>query len=260
MNDINRCPNHELLVTFLYDECEPAERDSIAAHLALCGSCAEDVQGLRDARVHLAAWSAPALPLGFQLTRTESEPPSKVLASAGLAGRSSQSEAGWWRQPLPAWAQAAAAAVIFAAGMSAGALRSTDPADKPANVTATPSAVVAEQVVAPVSQDDFDSLEARLQSIERQQAQPDSVHLARSTGGVDERAMFENLSALLDTRITQGERQNMRLVAQELGRLEAQYEQLSARTDVLEEDSTEFRRVGTWLANSPTMRSASLQR
>ncbi len=71
MNDINRCPNHELLVAYLYDECEPAERESFATHLALCASCAEELQGLRDARVHLAAWSPPALPLGFQLTRAE---------------------------------------------------------------------------------------------------------------------------------------------------------------------------------------------
>ena len=136
MNDINRCPNHELLVTYLYDECEAAERESIATHLVLCASCAEEVRGLRDARVHLAAWSPPAMPLGFQLTRAESEPPAKVLYPAGLASRSSESEGlvrrspmgegGWWSRPLPAWAQAAAAIVIFAAGMSLGTARSTD--------------------------------------------------------------------------------------------------------------------------------------
>ena len=101
MNDINRCPNHELLVTFLYDECEPAERESIATHLVLCASCADEVRGLRDARVHLAAWSPPAMPLGFQLTRAESEPPAQVLYPGGLVNQSSTSE-GWWRKPLPA--------------------------------------------------------------------------------------------------------------------------------------------------------------
>ena len=44
------------------------------------------------------------MPLGFQLTRTESESPANVLHPPA-----------WWRKPLPAWAQAAAAVVIFAA-------------------------------------------------------------------------------------------------------------------------------------------------
>ena len=55
----------------------------------------------------------PALPLGFQITRTESDQPAKVLRPAA-----------WCKQPLPAWAQAAAAVVIFAAGMSVSAFRS----------------------------------------------------------------------------------------------------------------------------------------
>src|SRR5688500_8224855 len=107
MNEMNLCGNHEVLIGYLYDECEPAERESIAAHVALCASCSEEIQALRDTRAHLVSWTPPALPLGLQLTRTESETPANVLRPAA-----------WWQQPLPAWAQVAAAIVIFAAGMS----------------------------------------------------------------------------------------------------------------------------------------------
>ena len=65
MNDMNVCGNHEALVSYLYDECEPAERESIAAHVALCASCTEEIQALRDTRAHLGAWTTPALPFGF---------------------------------------------------------------------------------------------------------------------------------------------------------------------------------------------------
>ena len=112
MNDMTVCGNYEALVSYLYDECDPAERETIAAHLATCVSCAEEIGGLRDARAHLASWTPPALPLGFQITRTESETPANVL-------RPGQ----WWRQPLPAWAQVAAAALIFVSGMSVNSWR-----------------------------------------------------------------------------------------------------------------------------------------
>ena len=117
MNDMNPCGNHEALIAYLYDECEPPERESIAAHVALCASCAEEIQSLRDTRAHLGAWSPPSMALGFQITRTEADQPATSVAAAAAA---------WWRQPLPAWAQVAAAVVIFAAGMGVSAVRSTD--------------------------------------------------------------------------------------------------------------------------------------
>src|SRR6188474_2638665 len=114
MNERTSCATPEALVTYLYGECEPAERESIAAHVAICASCAEEVQALGNTRAHLASWSPPAASLGFQITRTESDQPAKVLRPAA-----------WYRQPLPAWAQMAAAVAIFAAGMSVSAFRSS---------------------------------------------------------------------------------------------------------------------------------------
>ena len=234
MNDITRCPSHELLVTYLYDECDPAERGSIAAHLALCASCAEDVQGLRDARVHLAAWSPPAMPLGFQLTRNQSEQPSKVLRPAA-----------WWRRPLPAWAQAAAAVVIFAAGMSAGAARSNDVAVENAAAGSDTRAVVTAPVaVDTVSRDDFDRLAARLRSVESMQSRLAS--LPRTPAGiVDEQALLLKMGTLVDERVALSERKNIGGLNEIVRELYALRDESTQRMDLLEADQREQRRALT---------------
>ena len=256
MNDINRCPNHELLVTYLYDECEPAERETIAAHLALCASCAEDVQGLRDARVHLAAWSPPALPLGFQLTRTESEQPAKVLT--GPASRSSKS-GGWWSNPLPAWAQAAAAIVIFAAGMSAGAFRSSGTSERSASVTARPAAVNVEPVAVGVSHDDLDGLEARLHALE-QHARTDSVQLVRNyRSGLDDRELLGQLTTMVDQRVAQSDRENLRVLEKIAVAIESDRKKSDERMDFIEMDQQDFRQAfSRALGPSSSIRAASL--
>ena len=234
MNDINRCPNHELLVTYLYDDCEPAERESIATHLVLCASCADEVRGLRDARVHLAAWSPPAMPLGFQLTRTEAEQPSNVLRPAA-----------WWSRPLPAWAQAAAAVVIFAAGMSAGAMRSGDAAvESPTAVSDTVAAGTKPAMVSTVSRGDFERLEGRLRFIERAQSQ--LVSLRRTPGAtVDEQTLLLNVGALIDERVALSERKSLAGMTDIVAALNTLRDQTSERINLIEADQQEQRRVLT---------------
>ena len=250
MNDINTCGNHELLVSYLYEECEPAERQSVAAHVAICASCAEELRTLGDVRMHLSAWSPPALPLGFQITRAESE----HLRPAGSASRSSRSE-GWWRQPLPAWAQAAAAAVIFAAGMSAGAWRS--PTTVASSLTADARASV--PVVAPASQVDFENLEARLLSLDRQQARPDSIRLARFTDGVEERDLLERAGRMIDARVALSQRENIQLLASVGRSLEEFRAELASRMDEIDAEQQAVRQyVGRGMGSFQT-RTASLQ-
>lgn len=195
MNDMNVCGNHEALIGYLYDECEPAERQAVAAHVALCASCAEEVQALADTRAHLVSWTPPALPLGFQITRTESDTP----AHAGLAhiGAARVLRPAAWNRPLPAWAQVAAAVVIFAAGMSVNVVRSG--ADTPAAVVAqAPSAEAAPVAETPavddmtVTRGEFARLEQRLRAIEHA-----DVQLASRTGdAVDQDELFARVSAL----------------------------------------------------------------
>lgn len=248
MNDITRCPSHELLVTYLYDECDPAERASIAAHLALCASCAEEVQGLRDARVHLAAWSPPAMPLGFQLTRTESEPTSVLRPAA------------WWSRPLPAWAQAAAAAVIFVAGMSAGAFRSSGAGERPASVTAPSVAAVAEPVAVGVSQADLDGLEARLHALE-QHTRTDSVQLVRNyRSGLEDRKLLSQLTTMIDQRVAQSDRENLRVLERIAVGIESDRKKVDERLSLVELEQQDVRQAfSRALGPSSLIRAASLR-
>lgn len=200
---MNLCGNQEALIGYVYDECEPAERESIAAHVAFCASCAAEIEALRDTRAHLGAWTPPALPLGFQLTRTDSEAPAGPVPPKprfGVVG---------WRQPLPAWAQVAAAVVIFAAGMSVNTIRPSGAAPAPAVAQAPPA--VATPVAETGASDDmrvtraeFARLEARLRSVENADVQLAS----RSGPGVDQNEIFARISAIED-RISESERQNL---------------------------------------------------
>jgi hypothetical protein len=96
------CEEKELLVSYLYDEAEPADRDRVDAHLAECALCREEVDGLRAMRTTLAEWAPSTRALSFRLVQTD---PSRE-----------QGRRTWW--PLPAWAQAAAAVLVI--GVAAG--------------------------------------------------------------------------------------------------------------------------------------------
>jgi anti-sigma factor RsiW len=149
------CGDHGALVSYLYDECEPSERRAISAHVAVCSGCAEEIASLDATRELLGAWSPPDAQLGF---RVVSDAPRPDVSNVLRPSR-------WWQQPMPAWAQAAAAAVIFATGVTLGALRGTTattdaPTPNPggSNVTlapATPGAVTA---------GDLSALEQRLRT------------------------------------------------------------------------------------------------
>lgn len=204
MNDFNVCGNHEALIGYLYDECEPAEREAVAAHVALCASCADDIRTLGDTRAHLVSWATPALPLGFQLTRTESDAPASDQPARVLR------PAAWWRQPLPAWAQAAAAVVIFAAGMSVNIVRVSD--DAPAAVAQAPAP---QPVTAParvedvaVTRAEFARLAERLRAIEHA-----DVQLASRTGReIDQDELFARVSAL-EQRSVENDRRTLGLIS-----------------------------------------------
>lgn len=119
-----QCGDHEALLAYAYDECEPAARDVITAHLATCAGCAEELAGISAARRLLAAWQPPETALGWQLDTGQ------------RADGNASAAAPWWRQPLPAWAQVAAAVLIFGAGLAAGGRASSAPASEPVDVVA----------------------------------------------------------------------------------------------------------------------------
>lgn len=120
MNDTFQCGDPGALVAYLYDECDPGERELIAAHITRCVTCASEIDTLGATRRTLAAWTPPEMALGFQITRADDGGP-----AANQPARVLEPKIAWWRAPLPAWAQAAAALVIFAAGLSLGVARNT---------------------------------------------------------------------------------------------------------------------------------------
>jgi Putative zinc-finger len=139
------------LAGYLYGEVDAAERAAIEAHLAICAACSAELAGLGATRSALASWAPPEAELGFQIVAREpaAERPAAVLRPAR-----------WWQQPLPAWAQAAAAVLIFAAGASLGMRAGTSEGAPPPAVASTSGPVV--ERAATVSADDLAALEARL--------------------------------------------------------------------------------------------------
>jgi anti-sigma factor RsiW len=142
------CSNREALVDYLYEECGPAERSAIAAHLIICSRCAAEVAALRATRAELGAWAPPHVHLGFRLVAESA--PSNVIRPPR-----------WWSRPMPAWAQAAAATLIFAAGLGLGVMRGGSGVNAPAGAgtvaaNTTPAAAV--------SAGDLTALERRLRA------------------------------------------------------------------------------------------------
>lgn len=93
----------EALIAYLYDDVNPIERASMAAHLATCARCSAELDALRGVRAQLTHWAPP------DLIRGAERPPSTI--------ESAQSRFARWHE-MPVWAQAAAAMLVL--GVSAG--------------------------------------------------------------------------------------------------------------------------------------------
>ena len=141
MNETFECGDTGALVAYLYEECEPEMQKVIAGHLVRCVSCASEVDGLNWTRQRLDVWTPPVPELGFQIPVQQPEP-----------------RLPWWRAPLPAWAQAVAAVLIFGVGLSLGLARGR--ADAP-QALSRPTAANTSNVA---TQTELSALEQRLKS------------------------------------------------------------------------------------------------
>ena len=81
-----------LLVVYLYDDIEPADRVRFDAHMAVCARCRAELEALSGVRRELAQWSPPEFSKGTAVPHN---------------GR-------WWA--IPAWAQVAAAMLCLGVG------------------------------------------------------------------------------------------------------------------------------------------------
>ena len=100
----------DLLIAYLYDDIEPADRATFSAHLNGCGRCTRELTALRGVRTTLSAWAPPEPVRAFDRA-SSLEPPAFAL-SAPAGRRSTRS----WHD-VPAWAQVAAAILVL--GVSA---------------------------------------------------------------------------------------------------------------------------------------------
>jgi len=180
MTLIYECGNQEALIGYLYYECEPAERAAVAAHLAICPHCAAEAEAFRATRGSLAAWTPPEAQLGFRIV--SDAVPDHVIRPAR-----------WWRQPLPAWAQAAAAVLIFGVGAGLGALRGSAGNATPATAALS---VTAPAGPAAISAQDLSALEARLRS-EMQQLRPVAATTSHETAAPVAGPSLDQVRALI---------------------------------------------------------------
>ena len=98
------CDDKQTLVSYLYGEIDHLTRQDVDAHLATCAACASEVIALGDARSGLGLWAPPEVELDFTIVKKSELPSARVLRPAR-----------WWNT-VPAWAQAAAALLVLAAG------------------------------------------------------------------------------------------------------------------------------------------------
>jgi len=98
MIDRQFCGNVDVLMSYLYQEGDPLERQAFAAHLAGCEACAAEVSAMTAVRGGLAGWAPPETVLDFRIVRERESRPRRFA---------------WLAIPqLPAWAQLAAASLV----------------------------------------------------------------------------------------------------------------------------------------------------
>jgi hypothetical protein len=102
--------DQDALLNYLYEEGDAAERLRIARHLQSCTACSVAVLELQSVRGMLADWTPPPVKLGFRI----------IQENADAKPQRRQ----WWQSSahMPTWAQAAAAVLVFAAGMAVSQL------------------------------------------------------------------------------------------------------------------------------------------
>ena len=137
------CNQREKLIGYVYDECEPAERAAVQAHLDTCVECRTEITALRSVRADLQSWQVPD---------TDYVSVWRPFAPAPAPS--------WWQQ-VPRWAMAAAAGIVMMAGAAGGAVSYMVLNQQP--VQAAPTAGV--QPISAVTPNDVYALEQRLRTL-----------------------------------------------------------------------------------------------
>lgn len=215
MTERFQCGDNAALVSYLYDECDPADREAIAAHTSVCVACAAELSALQSARGHLASWVPPVAELGFRVVGArESAVPPRSFPVGELQRerpKTPLTSAAWWRRP-PAWAQAAAACLLFAGGLWLGVARGTVPdgstvpersAASAGGVSEGTAAEGAPLTASPASEPvasraELDALERRLGDEMTELRAATATAVAEAPSGISEAQMLVRVRALLE--------------------------------------------------------------
>ena len=174
------CDDKATLVSYLYGEVDSATRRAVDEHLATCAACAAEVTALGDVRSELGLWSAPDADLDFTIVKKSELNSSNVLRPAR-----------WWNT-VPAWAQAAAAILVVAAGLSIANVQIKSGPDGFSVSTGwmPPPAAAAQPVLMPTATDDYKtqlaSLEQKLRDEIRATRDQQAATRVAATSGTDE--------------------------------------------------------------------------
>jgi len=99
----------DLLIAYLYDDIDPADRVRFSAHLAACGRCSRELVELRGVRTTLSVWTPPEPTFAYEPRASGSE-------SRATSPEPRVPSRSW--HDVPAWAQVAAAILVL--GVSIG--------------------------------------------------------------------------------------------------------------------------------------------
>jgi hypothetical protein len=217
MSDKRWCGNPDVLMSYLYEDGDEAERAAFGAHVAGCDACAREVRELSAVRTGLAQWTPPETVLDFRIVRDE---------PARRGWRS------WFAFPvMPAWAQLGAAAMLVGVAVGISGLEVRYDAQgltvrtgwqKAAPVAQTAQAAPAPaQAVVPVANGDaapwradLVALERSLRSEIRPASVPQAVPAAASARGMGDDEFFARVRQLIDASETRQQRELALRIAQ----------------------------------------------
>ena len=173
----------EILVCYLYGDIGLDERTDFERHLSACATCRNELAELGDVRSGLRSWSPPepAMHVGSRSM------PAEPLRKHAL-------------RDLPAWAQAAAAVLLFGLGAGLANVRVTFASD---GIAVKTGWLRSEQPAAANSrpwQGDLASLEQQLKSeLQRTADAMTAVHASRSASSerADTEALLRNVRRLV---------------------------------------------------------------
>jgi len=99
----------DLLVAYLYDEIDAADRATFSAHVNGCGRCTRELAALRGVRSTLSAWAPPE-----PRVITSYEPRTAITEPRGTS-HEPRAVRSW--HDVPGWAQVAAALLVLGVSM-----------------------------------------------------------------------------------------------------------------------------------------------